>query len=233
MSFNPDPQKQAVELLLSRKRNEVDHTVILFNDIPEKKNAINMTFACLTICASAVAIAFNAMTINRFSSCVGSYGKSYCDEASPIRRRYHVPVLAGFVLVTCVAISIVTLTSIQVSRLRRMVIVQQQQAHIVPSSVMVQSSGVVTTSYPAGYPAGYPMSTGMTVPYNVPLSYAPQGYSQAYTTGPPGGNPQMAYTTSAGQMQPANPTAMTYSQPGAVGGAVGAEKQADAPPPYQ
>eukprot|EP00112_Aurelia_sp_Birch-Aquarium-sp1_P004358 Seg1492.4 transcript_id=Seg1492.4/GoldUCD/mRNA.D3Y31 product="hypothetical protein" protein_id=Seg1492.4/GoldUCD/D3Y31 len=83
-------------------------------------NAINMTFACLTICASAVAIAFNAMTINRFSSCAGSYGKSYCDEASPIRRRYHVPVLAGFVLVTCVAISIVTLTSIQVSRLRRM-----------------------------------------------------------------------------------------------------------------
>ena len=28
MSFNPDPQKQAVELLFSRKRNEIDHPVI-------------------------------------------------------------------------------------------------------------------------------------------------------------------------------------------------------------
>ena len=37
MSFNPDPQKQAVELLLSKKKNEVDHPVILFNNIPVKK----------------------------------------------------------------------------------------------------------------------------------------------------------------------------------------------------
>ena len=37
MSFNPDPQKQAVELLFSRKRNEIDHPVILFNNIPVKK----------------------------------------------------------------------------------------------------------------------------------------------------------------------------------------------------
>ena len=37
MSFNPDPQKQAVELLLSKKRHGVDHPVILFNDIPVKK----------------------------------------------------------------------------------------------------------------------------------------------------------------------------------------------------
>ena len=37
MSFNPDPQKQAVELLLSKKKNEVDHPVILFNKIPVKK----------------------------------------------------------------------------------------------------------------------------------------------------------------------------------------------------
>ena len=34
MSFNPDPQKQAVELLFSRKRSETDHPVILFNNIP-------------------------------------------------------------------------------------------------------------------------------------------------------------------------------------------------------
>ena len=37
MSFNPDPQKQAVELTFSRKKFEIDHPVILFNDIPEKK----------------------------------------------------------------------------------------------------------------------------------------------------------------------------------------------------
>ena len=37
MSFNPDPQKQAVELLLSKKRHEIDHPVILFNNIPVKK----------------------------------------------------------------------------------------------------------------------------------------------------------------------------------------------------
>ena len=37
MSFNPDPQKQAVELMLSRKRIEIDHPVVLFNDIPVKK----------------------------------------------------------------------------------------------------------------------------------------------------------------------------------------------------
>ena len=36
MSFNPDPQKQAVELLFSRNRNETDHPVILFNKIPVK-----------------------------------------------------------------------------------------------------------------------------------------------------------------------------------------------------
>ena len=37
MSFNPDPQKQAVEVLFSRKRNETDHPVILFNKIHVKK----------------------------------------------------------------------------------------------------------------------------------------------------------------------------------------------------
>ena len=37
MSFNPDPQKQAVELLLSKKRTGIDHPVVLFNDIPVKK----------------------------------------------------------------------------------------------------------------------------------------------------------------------------------------------------
>ena len=37
MSFNPDPQKQAVELTFSRRKIEIDHRVILFNDIPAKK----------------------------------------------------------------------------------------------------------------------------------------------------------------------------------------------------
>ena len=37
MSFNPDPQKQAVELVFSRKRNGTDHPVILFNNIPVEK----------------------------------------------------------------------------------------------------------------------------------------------------------------------------------------------------
>ena len=37
MSFNPDPQKQAVELTFSRKKIEVDHPVIRFNDMPVKK----------------------------------------------------------------------------------------------------------------------------------------------------------------------------------------------------
>ena len=37
MSFNPDPQKQAVELTFSRKKIEIEHPVILFNNIPVKK----------------------------------------------------------------------------------------------------------------------------------------------------------------------------------------------------
>ena len=37
MSFNPDPQKQAVEIIFSRKRNKIDHPVILFNGTPVKK----------------------------------------------------------------------------------------------------------------------------------------------------------------------------------------------------
>ena len=37
MSFNPDPQEQAVEIIFSRKRNISDHPVVLFNDTPVKK----------------------------------------------------------------------------------------------------------------------------------------------------------------------------------------------------
>ena len=37
MSFNPDPNKQAVEVTFSRKRIPVDHPVILFNDTPVMK----------------------------------------------------------------------------------------------------------------------------------------------------------------------------------------------------
>ena len=37
MSFNPDPQKQAVELIFSRKGNELDHPVIHFNNILVEK----------------------------------------------------------------------------------------------------------------------------------------------------------------------------------------------------
>ena len=36
MSFNPDNQKQTVELTVSRKKIEIDHPVIRFNDIPVK-----------------------------------------------------------------------------------------------------------------------------------------------------------------------------------------------------
>ena len=34
MSFNPDPRKQAIELLFSSKNAKVDHSVIPFNDVP-------------------------------------------------------------------------------------------------------------------------------------------------------------------------------------------------------
>ena len=37
MSFNPDPQKQAIELLFSKKRHQTDHPFILLNNIPVKK----------------------------------------------------------------------------------------------------------------------------------------------------------------------------------------------------
>ena len=37
MSFNPDPQKQAVKLTFSRKRTEIDHPAIFLNNIPLKK----------------------------------------------------------------------------------------------------------------------------------------------------------------------------------------------------
>ena len=37
MSFHPDPLKQAVELIFSTKKTEVDHPAILFNNVPVKK----------------------------------------------------------------------------------------------------------------------------------------------------------------------------------------------------
>ena len=37
MSFNPDPRKQAVELMFSSKNVETEHPVILFNDLPVMK----------------------------------------------------------------------------------------------------------------------------------------------------------------------------------------------------
>ena len=37
MSFNPDPRKQAVELIFSQKSVKTDHPVILFNDLPVTK----------------------------------------------------------------------------------------------------------------------------------------------------------------------------------------------------
>ena len=37
MSFNPDPQKQAVELIFSTKRIEMNHPEIRFNNIPVMK----------------------------------------------------------------------------------------------------------------------------------------------------------------------------------------------------
>jgi len=35
--FNADPYKQAVELLFSRKRDDADHAVLVFNDVPVAK----------------------------------------------------------------------------------------------------------------------------------------------------------------------------------------------------
>ena len=37
MSFNPDPQKQAVQLMFSKKKAEANHPVILFNNLPVMK----------------------------------------------------------------------------------------------------------------------------------------------------------------------------------------------------
>ena len=37
MSFSPDPRKQAVEVIFSRKNVQTEHPVILFNDLPVKK----------------------------------------------------------------------------------------------------------------------------------------------------------------------------------------------------
>ena len=37
MSFNPDLQKQAVDLILSTKRHEIYHPIIFFNDTPVAK----------------------------------------------------------------------------------------------------------------------------------------------------------------------------------------------------
>ena len=41
ISFNPDPQKQAVELPLSKGRHEMDHLVILFDNISVKKVTVH------------------------------------------------------------------------------------------------------------------------------------------------------------------------------------------------
>ena len=37
MSFNPDPQTQTVKLIFSKKKTEIDHPVILFNNVPVKQ----------------------------------------------------------------------------------------------------------------------------------------------------------------------------------------------------
>ena len=37
LPFNPDPLKQTVELTSSKQKDEIDHPVILFNDVPVKK----------------------------------------------------------------------------------------------------------------------------------------------------------------------------------------------------
>ena len=37
MSFNPDYQKQAVESIFLKKKTEVDHPLILFNNVPVKQ----------------------------------------------------------------------------------------------------------------------------------------------------------------------------------------------------
>ena len=37
ISFNPDPTKQAVELIVSKKKSAIDHPVILFNNMSVMK----------------------------------------------------------------------------------------------------------------------------------------------------------------------------------------------------
>ena len=36
MFFNPDPNKQATEVIFSRRRNHVNHPVLHFNETPDK-----------------------------------------------------------------------------------------------------------------------------------------------------------------------------------------------------
>ena len=36
MSFNPDPTKQAVQVIFSHKHNKIDHPIIYFNNIEVK-----------------------------------------------------------------------------------------------------------------------------------------------------------------------------------------------------
>ena len=47
MSFNPDPLKQAQEVIFSRKRNRPHHPHIIFNSNPVKKKLLPKTFMFL------------------------------------------------------------------------------------------------------------------------------------------------------------------------------------------
>ena len=41
MSFNPDPGKQAIEVIFSRKRSEHRHPLIIFNNLPIDSVAVH------------------------------------------------------------------------------------------------------------------------------------------------------------------------------------------------
>ena len=76
MSFNLDPQKQAVELTFSRKRTSIDHHLIYFNGIPVKKVnehkhlgiTLNTNLSFLSHINSAISRARNGIGLLKYLS---------------------------------------------------------------------------------------------------------------------------------------------------------------------
>ena len=64
-SFNPDPQKQAVEIIFSRKRNKIDHPVVLFNDTPVKKVDEHKNFGFFLIQSYPFLLILKQLSVNQ------------------------------------------------------------------------------------------------------------------------------------------------------------------------